>query len=155
MRGIEGGAGNGMAKCLGLGLCRGRGGQGSLGFGGRRGVGKEVDLFRDGAAEVVEGLADVCWVVVGFVGILGARQSDAGTRVGGRRRLVRDLQHRRVHLFQRIDPLLELNVVGRELSLARHVLAVPSRGGGLVVVLHTTGGRGEGAPCPRHCQPAP
>ena len=72
MRGVEGGAGDGMAEGLGLGLCRGRGDEGGLGFGGRGGVGEEVDFLRDGAAEVGDGLADVGWVVVGFVGVLRA-----------------------------------------------------------------------------------
>lgn len=125
MRGIEGGAGNGMAERLGLGLCGGRGSEGGLGFGRRRGVGEEVDLLRDGAAEVVEGLADVGWVVVCFVGVLRARRSDGG-HLRGRRRGVRDLQHSRVHLFQRIDSLLELNIVGRELSLCGQVLTAPA-----------------------------
>jgi len=40
MRGVEGGTGHGMAECLGLGLCRGRGSEGSLGLGGRRGAGE-------------------------------------------------------------------------------------------------------------------
>ena len=45
----------------------GRGREGGLGFGGRGGVGEEVDFVGNGAAEVVEGLADVGGVVVGFV----------------------------------------------------------------------------------------
>ena len=61
-----------MAERLGLGLGRRRRNEGGLGFGGRGGVGEEVDLLRDGAAEVGDGLADVGWVVVGFVGVLRA-----------------------------------------------------------------------------------
>jgi hypothetical protein len=54
--------------------------------------------------------------VVGFVGVLRTRRSDGGAR-GGLEGAVRDLEHGRVHLLQRIDALLELNVVRRELSL--------------------------------------
>lgn len=61
-----------MVEGLGLRL-RGRGrGQRSLGLGGRAGMRQELDLLVDGAAQVVEGLADVGWVVVGLVGVLGA-----------------------------------------------------------------------------------
>lgn len=68
----EGGARDRMVEGLGLGL-RGRGrGQGSLGFGGRAGLRQEMDLLVDGAAQVVEGLADVGRVVVGLVGVLRA-----------------------------------------------------------------------------------
>lgn len=70
VRRVEGGAGNGMVERLGLGLCRGGSSEGSLGFGGRGGAGEEVHLLRDGASEVVEGFADIGWVVVGFVGVL-------------------------------------------------------------------------------------
>lgn len=56
-----------MAECLRLRL-RGRGcGEGSLRFGGGGRRGKELDLLADGSAKVVEGLADVGRVVVGFV----------------------------------------------------------------------------------------
>jgi hypothetical protein len=61
-----------MAECLGLRLCGGRRNEGSLGLGGGGGVGQEVDLLRDSAPEVGDRLADVGWVVVGFVGILRA-----------------------------------------------------------------------------------
>jgi hypothetical protein len=40
-----------------------------------------VDLFRHGAAEVVEGFAQVRRVVVGFVGVLGAVISGLDQRV--------------------------------------------------------------------------
>jgi hypothetical protein len=147
LRGVEGGAGHGMAERLGLGLCGGRRDEGSLGFGGRGGVGEEVDLLRDGAAEVGDGLADVGWVVVGFVGVLRAAGTvlEGGAGARGRRDSVRDLQHARVHLLQRIDPLLELNVVRRELRLL---------GGGLTLLM-ATACSGTGAPCPRPGQPAP
>jgi hypothetical protein len=41
-------------------------------FGGRVGGGEEVDFLGNGATQVVEGFAKVGWVVVGFVGVLGA-----------------------------------------------------------------------------------
>lgn len=104
-----------MAERLGLGLRGGGSSEGCLGLSGRRGAGEQVDLLRDGAAQVVEGLADVGWVVVGFVGVLRARQSDqAQRREAG---VVRDLQHRGVHLLQRIHALLQLDVVRGELGL--------------------------------------
>jgi hypothetical protein len=61
-----------MAEGLGLRLCGRRRNQGSLGFGRRGGVGKEVDLLRDGATKVGDGLTNVGWVVVGFVCVLRA-----------------------------------------------------------------------------------
>jgi len=66
----EGGAGDGVGEGLGLGLRAGRGREGCLGFTGGGGVGEEVDFVGDGAAEVIEGLADIGGVVVGFVGVL-------------------------------------------------------------------------------------
>lgn len=72
VRGVQGRAGDGMAECLGLGLCGGWRDEGGLGFGGGCGVGEEVDLLGDSAAKVSDGLADVGWVVVGFVGVLRA-----------------------------------------------------------------------------------
>ena len=56
-----------MGEGFRLGLRAGRSGEGCLGFTGGFGMGKEADLFGDGASEVVEGLADVGRVVVGFV----------------------------------------------------------------------------------------
>lgn len=114
-----------MAERLGLGLCGGRGDKGSLGFGGRGGVGEEVDLLRDGAAKIGDGLADVGWVVVGFVGVLRAGRSGAlaGLLEGRGGGVIRDLEHARVHLLQRIDALFELDVVGRELGLLYRVNA--------------------------------
>ena len=56
-----------MGEGFGLGFCAGRSGEGCLGFCRRFGVGKEVDLFGYGASEVVEGLADVGRVVIGFI----------------------------------------------------------------------------------------
>ena len=56
-----------MGEGFRLGLRTGRSGEGRLGFAGGFGMGKEVDLFGYGASEVVEGLADVGRVVVGFV----------------------------------------------------------------------------------------
>ena len=63
-----------MGEGFGLGLCAGGSGEGCLGFGRGFGVGKEVDLVGYCASEVVEGLADVGGVVVGFVGVLRASQ---------------------------------------------------------------------------------
>lgn len=51
-------------------------GEGSLSFGGRGRGGQELDFLADGPAEVVEGLADIAGVVVGFVGVLGAERRD-------------------------------------------------------------------------------
>jgi hypothetical protein len=124
VRGVDGGAGNGMAERLGLRLRRGGSSEGGLGFGGGGGRREKVDLLRNGAAEIVEGLADVGWIVVGFVGVLRTRRSDWGAR-GALREAVRDLEHGRVHLFQRIDALLKLNVVRRELGLS-YFLLIPS-----------------------------
>lgn len=75
MRGVKSGTRDCVAEGLGLGLRRRGCGERSLGFGGRCGIGEEVDLLRDGAAEVVEGLADVGWVVIGLVGVLRASQT--------------------------------------------------------------------------------
>lgn len=61
-----------MAESLRLGFGRGGRGQGGLGLCGGGRVGEELDLLTDRAAQVVEGLADVGRVVVGFVGILRA-----------------------------------------------------------------------------------
>jgi hypothetical protein len=98
VRGVEGGAGDSMAKCLGLRLRGGRSSEGSLGFGGGSGTGEEVDLLGDGAAEIVERLSDVGWVVVGFVGVLRAGRLDCGAR-RGLQGVIRDLEHGRVHLL--------------------------------------------------------
>lgn len=70
MRGVECGAGNGMAERLGLRLCGGRRGESGLGLGGGGRGREQVDLLGDGAAQVGDGLADVGGVVVGLVGIL-------------------------------------------------------------------------------------
>ena len=84
VRGVQGlrprerGAGDGVVEGFGLRLCGGWGGEGGLGFGRRRGVGEEGYFFRDGAAEVVEGLGDVGRVVVGFFGVLGTAKSRKG-----------------------------------------------------------------------------
>lgn len=43
-----------------------------MGFARGGGVGEKVDFVGDSAAEVVEGLADVRGVVVGFIGVLGS-----------------------------------------------------------------------------------
>lgn len=118
-----------MAERLGLRLRRGRCGEGSLGFGGRGGVGEEVDFLRYGAAEIGDGLADVGWVVVGFVGVLRAGEGMLDSKLllgGGLSGVVRDLEHGCVHLLQGIDSLLELDVVWRELGLPCGVLTLRS-----------------------------
>lgn len=76
VRAVQGGTGNGVAEGLGLRLRGGRCGEGGLGFGGRSRGGQEVDFLGDGAAEIVEGLADVGGIVVGFVRVLRAIQQD-------------------------------------------------------------------------------
>lgn len=63
----EGGASDRVGEGLRLGLCAGRCGESCLGFGGRFGVGEEVDFIGYGASKVVKGLADVGGVVVGLV----------------------------------------------------------------------------------------
>ena len=68
----EGGASDSVGEGLRLGLCAGGSGESCLGFARGFGVGEEVDFISDGASEVVEGLADVGRVVVGFVGVLRA-----------------------------------------------------------------------------------
>lgn len=121
VRGVDGRAGDGVAEGLGLRLCGGGSGEGRLGFGRGGGGGEQLDFFADGAAQVVEGLADVGGVVVGFVGVLravGASGGRTGRELWG---LVRDLEHGVVHLLQRVHALLELDVVGGQLGLSHHV----------------------------------
>lgn len=65
-------AGDGVVEGLGLGLSGGGSSQSCLGLGGGAGLREKVDLLVDGAAQVVEGLADVGRVVIGLVGVLGA-----------------------------------------------------------------------------------
>lgn len=66
------GPGNSVTEGLGLRLCGGRRGQGRLGICGGRRLREKLDFLVDGAAHVVEGLADVGRVVVGLIGVLGA-----------------------------------------------------------------------------------
>ena len=68
----EGCAGDRVVEGLGLGFRCWGSGQGSLGFRGGGRVREELDFLADGAAQVVEGFADVRGVVVGFVGVLGS-----------------------------------------------------------------------------------
>lgn len=56
-----------MGEGLRLGLGARGSGESCLGFAGGFGVGKEIDFVGYSASEVVEGLADVGRVVVGFV----------------------------------------------------------------------------------------
>lgn len=78
----EGGARDGVVEGLGLGFGGGGRGEGGLHVGGGGGGGEEVDFLGDGAAEVVEGFADVGRVVVGFVGVLGA-VGEESVEIGG------------------------------------------------------------------------
>ncbi len=105
-----------MAEGLGLGVGGGGRGEGGLHVGGGGGGGEEVDFLGDGAAEVVEGFADVGRVVVGFVGVLGAGGEESveigGVRgSGGEGGCVRDLEELLVDLFEGVDALLEGDVV--------------------------------------------
>lgn len=61
-----------MVESLGLGLRGRRGGQSGLGLCGGGGLRKELDFFIDGATQVVERLADVGRIIVGFIGVLGS-----------------------------------------------------------------------------------
>ena len=72
LRAGQGSAGNGVVEGFGLGLCRRRGSQSCLRLSGRASLRQKLDLLVDGAAEIIEGLADVGRVVVGLVGVLGA-----------------------------------------------------------------------------------
>ena len=67
MTASEGGAGDSVGKGLRLRLCAGGRGESRLGFAGGFCVGEEVDLIGYGASEVIEGLANVGRVVVGFI----------------------------------------------------------------------------------------
>ena len=65
-------AGDGMVESLGLGLGGRRSSQGGLRLGRGASLRQELNLLVDGAAEIIEGLADVGRVVVGLVGVLRA-----------------------------------------------------------------------------------
>ena len=56
-----------MGEGFGLGLCAGRRGESCLRFARGFGVRKEVDFIGYGASEVIEGLADIGWVVIGLI----------------------------------------------------------------------------------------
>ena len=56
-----------MGEGLGLGLCARGSGEGGLSFAGGCSVGEEIDFFCYGAAEVVEGFADVGGIVISFI----------------------------------------------------------------------------------------
>lgn len=68
----KGGASDGVGEGLGLGLRSWGGCQGGLSLGGGCSGGEQLDLLANGPAEVVEGLLDVGWVVVGFGGVLAS-----------------------------------------------------------------------------------
>jgi len=78
---VDRGARDGMAEGLGLRLRGWRCGERGLSLGGGGGGGEKLDFLGDGAAQVVEGLAEVGWVVVGFVGIL--RSGNKGVTSAG------------------------------------------------------------------------
>ena len=107
VRAVQGCTGDSMAEGLGLGLRGRRGSESCLSLCGGGCARQEVNLLRDGTAEIVERFTEVRRVVVGFVGVLRG-----------------DLEHGRVHLFQRIDALLELDIVRRKLGLS-YSLSVP------------------------------
>ena len=123
------GAGDGVRERLGLRLRAGGCGKGSLGLGGGAGRGQQGDLLADSAAEILEGLLDVGGVVVRLVGIVRAASLCVGlgpsAREGKRkaRRKVREGQNLRhseqllVHGLERIDSLLEVDVIRGKLGL--------------------------------------
>lgn len=126
-----------MAEGLGLGLGCGGSSQSRLCFGGGAGLREELDFFVDGAAEVVEGLADVGWVVVGFVGVLGAALDVTTLYFPVKKgNSIRHLEKLLVHELQGIHSLLKLNVLVRELGLvldlaqllSDHLLRARSKG---------------------------
>lgn len=63
----QGGASDSMGEGFRLGLCAGGSRESCLGLGRGFGMGKEVDLISYGASKVVEGLANVGRVVIGFI----------------------------------------------------------------------------------------
>lgn len=89
-----------MVERLGLRFGGRRSSERSLCFARARGVRKESDFLRDATAEVGEGLADVWRVIVSLILVL-----------------VCDRKQFLVDLFQRIDALLEFNIVRGKLSL--------------------------------------
>merc|ERR1711939_747802 len=100
LRAGQGSASNGMVESLWLWFGGRRSSKRSLCFGRARGVRKESDFLRDATAEVGEGLANVWRVIVSLILVL-----------------VCDCKQLLVDLFQRIDALLEFNIVRRKLSL--------------------------------------
>lgn len=109
-----------MVEGFGLWLSLWWGGEGGLGFGGRVGGGEECDFFADGTAKVVEGFANVGWIVVGFVRVLGAVGVLVGVCEEGeieQQRIVRHSEHFLVGLTKGIDALFELDVVVGEFGL--------------------------------------
>jgi hypothetical protein len=94
------------------GSCHGR-----CSFGGGVCGGEEVYFLGYGAPEVIEGFAKVGWVVVGFVGVLGAGLQSMNICSGSNICILRDLKHLLVYLLESIDTLLKLDIVRRELSL--------------------------------------
>ena len=80
-------------------------------------MGQEGELFCNGAGEVGDGFADVGGVVVGFVGVLGARGGLAEALHVTRVEDARGRKELLVCSLESIDTLFELNVVGWELGL--------------------------------------
>lgn len=109
-----------MVESLWLWFGGRRGCHGSCGFGGRVGGGEEVDLLRYGAAKVIEGFAKVGWVVIGFVGVLGASLRSMDSLSNPYKSVLRDLKHLLVYLLEGVDALLKFNIVGWKLSLWYH-----------------------------------
>lgn len=64
---------NRMAERLGLRLRARRSRQSCLSLCGSPGFAQQIDLFRDGFAQILEAFTDVWWVVVGLVGVLRGR----------------------------------------------------------------------------------
>jgi len=107
--------GLGRRWCRESGLCLGWGG------GGR----EEVDLLTDGAPEVLECLLNIRRVIVRLVRVLGTVELAASARAilklaheKGQEQNLRDSQHLLVNCLQGINPLLQVNVVGRKLGLS-------------------------------------
>lgn len=79
-----------------------------------------MDLLGYGAAKVIEGFAKVGWVVIGFVGVLGASLWSMEDLSDLYKSPLRDLKHLLVYLLEGVDALLKFNIVGWKLSLWYH-----------------------------------
>ncbi len=133
------GAGDGVRERLGLRLRAGRCGKGSLGLGGGAGRGQQGDLLADGAAEILEGFLDVGGVVVRLGGIVRAaslcvglgpstrKGEEKGLKKSHRTQNLRHSEHLLVHRLERIDSLLEVDVIRRKLGLQDRKLRLALR----------------------------